>query len=338
MHSADGQEPCKGADAPVVFLMGPTASGKTGLAEMLCQHYPFDVISVDSSAVYRQMDIGSAKPDAAFLQRVPHRLINIRDPGEVYSAADFVHDARREISAIVSNGRIPLLVGGSMLYFKALLQGLADMPGADAQVRAEIAALADAEGWHAVHAQLEAVDPESAARIHPNDPQRLQRALEVYRISGRSMTELQNEQGAAQALPYKALQMAITPASRALLHERIALRFDQMLEQGFVAEVESLVQEDAVAASPAMKAVGYRQVAQYLRGEIDYEQMRERGVIASRQLAKRQLTWLRGWPELNYLLPDQEDYETGLMEPKNGQNRSISQQSRDLVDHYVMNK
>lgn len=292
---------------PAIFLMGPTAAGKTDLAIELARVLPCELISVDSALIYRDMDIGTAKPDKATLAEFPHRLIDIRDPAESYSAAEFRADALTAMAEITARGRIPLLVGGTMLYFKALLEGLAEMPSADAALRAELEARAQAEGWEVLHAELRAVDPESATRIHPNDPQRLIRALEVYRVSGQSMTvhrqrqAAENTAGGASAVrqfPYTVAQIAIAPVQRQLLHERIALRFRLMLEQGLVAEVERLRQRsDLHAGLPSIRAVGYRQVWDHLDGKLDAVQMQERGIIATRQLAKRQFTWLRGWQQ-----------------------------------------
>lgn len=297
---------------PAIFLMGPTAAGKTDLAIALANVLPCELISVDSALIYRDMDIGTAKPDKATLAQFPHRLIDIRDPAESYSAAEFRADALAAMADITARGRIPLLVGGTMLYFKALLEGLADMPGADAQLRAQLEARAQAEGWDVLHDELREVDPESAARIHPNDPQRLIRALEVYHLSGLSMSAHRLRQAAENTagstssgsqFPYTVAQLAIAPAQRHVLHERIALRFEQMLEQGLVAEVERLHRRsDLHVGLPSIRAVGYRQVWDYLDGKLDAQQMQERGVIATRQLAKRQFTWLRGWQqELQWL-------------------------------------
>lgn len=291
---------------PAIFLMGPTASGKTDLALALVRVLPCELISVDSALVYRGMDIGTAKPDRATLEAFPHHLVDIRDPSEAYSAADFRRDALAAMADITARGRIPLLVGGTMLYYKALLDGLADMPGADAEVRAELEAHAERDGLAALHAELQAVDPQSAARIHPNDPQRLVRALEVYRVSGMTMTQLREQQSEAAAegggLPYTVAQLAIAPAQRQILHERIAKRFDLMLEQGFVAEVERLHRRgDLHGEMPSIRAVGYRQVWDHLEGRLSAAQMRERGIIATRQLAKRQFTWLRSWQNVHWL-------------------------------------
>lgn len=284
----------------VIFLMGPTASGKTALATEFFQQLPIELISVDSALVYRGMDIGTAKPTAAELELAPHHLIDILDPAQSYSAADFRADAIRLIAEIQHRGNIPLLVGGTMLYFKALLEGISPLPEADAQIRLQLEAEAAEKGWAALHAELAAVDPVSAQRIHPNDPQRINRALEVYRISGRSLTELTAEKGEPFAFPVH--QFAIAPQDRAVLHQRIALRFEQMLAAGFEQEVSTLRQRtDLHPDLPSMRCVGYRQMWQYLDGECSYEQMKEKGIAATRQLAKRQLTWLRGWQGVRWL-------------------------------------
>lgn len=290
---------------PAIFLMGPTASGKTDLAIALCERLPCEIISVDSALVYRGMDIGSAKPGAEELSRAPHRLIDIRDPASNYSVAEFREDALREMAEIAGRGKVPLLVGGTMLYFKALLEGLAQMPAADAVVRAQIEQEAAEHGWPYIHSQLMAVDPDSASRIHPNHSQRLERALEVYRVSGVTMTEWHARQAEKPDLPYNITQMAIAPLDRAVLHQRIAIRFKQMLELGFLDEVRSLRERgDLSLDSPSMRAVGYRQAWQYLDGDLSLEQLLERGVIATRQLAKRQFTWLRGWHGLHWIHTD----------------------------------
>jgi len=296
---------------PVIFLMGPTASGKTDLAIELCKVLPCDIISVDSSQVYRSMDVGTAKPEPEVLRDSPHRLIDICDPADAYSVGEFLNDARREIEAIRTAGRVPLLVGGTMLYFKALREGIADLPRADEKIRGEIEQQAADKGWPFVHALLAKVDPEGAAAIHPNHSQRISRALEVYRASGLPLTQLikqQLENGCGVApleKDYRIVQMALIPTDRAALHQRIEQRFDSMLNQGFVDEVKALRQRgDLTTDLPAVRAVGYRQIWAYLDGECTYDEMRARGVAATRQLAKRQLTWLRGWTELHRLQLD----------------------------------
>lgn len=291
--------------------MGPTAAGKTDLAIELSKVLPCELISVDSALVYRGMDIGTAKPSKAQLAEYPHRLIDILDPAQSYSAADFRSDALAAMAEITARGNIPLLVGGTMLYFKALLHGLADMPAADAQVRAQLEADAQAYGWQSLHDQLAVVNPVSAARIHPNDPQRLIRALEVYRVSGMSMTAHREQQTAQsteaaasgrQQLPYTVANLAIAPADRKVLHQRIALRFEQMLDQGFLDEVLALRSRgDLHSGLPSIRAVGYRQVWDHLDGKLTRDEMQERGIIATRQLAKRQFTWLRSWEDLHWL-------------------------------------
>ncbi|KPX95906.1 tRNA (adenosine(37)-N6)-dimethylallyltransferase MiaA [Pseudomonas meliae] len=296
---------------PAIFLMGPTAAGKTDLAIELSKVLPCELISVDSALVYRGMDIGTAKPSKAQLAEYPHRLIDILDPAQSYSAADFRSDALAAMAEITARGNIPLLVGGTMLYFKALLHGLADMPAVDAQVRAQLEADAQAYGWQSLHDQLAVVDPVSAARIHPNDPQRLIRALEVYRVSGMSMTAHREQQTAQsteaaasgrQQLPYTVANLAIAPADRKVLHQRIALRFEQMLDQGFLDEVLALRSRgDLHSGLPSIRAVGYRQVWDHLDGKLTRDEMQERGIIATRQLAKRQFTWLRSWEDLHWL-------------------------------------
>ncbi|EOV0192446.1 tRNA (adenosine(37)-N6)-dimethylallyltransferase MiaA [Klebsiella pneumoniae] len=291
-----------------IFLMGPTASGKTALAIALRKVLPVELISVDSALIYRGMDIGTAKPDAAELSAAPHRLLDILDPAEVYSAADFRRDALAAMADIVAAGRIPLLVGGTMLYFKALLEGLSPLPSADPEVRARIEQQAAEQGWNALHQQLQEIDPVAAARIHPNDPQRLSRALEVFFISGKTLTELTQTSG--DALPYQVHQFA-SPASRELLHQRIEQRFHQMLASGFEAEVRALfARGDLHTDMPSIRCVGYRQMWSYLNGEIPYDEMVYRGVCATRQLAKRQVTWLRGWEGVHWL--DSEQPEQAL--------------------------
>ena len=276
-----------------IFLMGPTASGKTALAIEMRRAFPVDIISVDSALVYRGMDIGTAKPDADTLRVAPHALIDILDPTESYSAADFREDALTEMARIAGQGRIPLLAGGTMLYFRALEHGLAVLPAADPAVRARLEAEADEKGWPAMHGRLAELDPAIAQRIHPNDPQRTQRALEVIEITGRRMSELQAEQEAAK-LDYHVLKIVACPQPRAVLHERIAQRWDQMMEEGFLAEMESLYRRgDLDRDLPSMRCVGYRQAWSYLEGEYNLAELREKAIAATRQLAKRQLTWLR---------------------------------------------
>jgi len=292
-----------------VFLMGPTASGKTALAVSLVERFPLEIISVDSALVYRGMDIGSAKPDAATLARAPHHLLDIRDPTEAYSAAAFCDDARRLMTDIVARGRVPLLVGGTMLYFRALLRGLDDLPRADPALRKEQEAEAKVRGWPALHAELATVDPATAARLAPNDSQRIGRALEIFRLTGTPMSALLDR--AQSELPYRVLQLALIPSDRAVLHQRIAARFDVMLAEGLVDEVEFLRRADALSPDlPAMRAVGYRQAWAYLDGDIDMKALRDQGLAATRQLAKRQLTWLRSWPDAAVLDCLAEDLET----------------------------
>jgi len=282
---------------PAIFLMGPTASGKTALAVGLVERFPLEIISVDSALVYRDMDIGTAKPDAATLARAPHHLLDIRDPTETYSAAAFCDDARRLMADIAARGRVPLLVGGTMLYFRALLQGLDDLPRADVALRKELEAQAAARGWPALHVELAAVDPATAARLAPNDSQRIGRALEIFRLTGTPMSALLDR--VQSELPYRVLQLALIPSDRAVLHQRIAARFDAMLAEGLLDEVETLRRCYALNADlPSMRAVGYRQAWAYLDGEIDLKGLREQGIAATRQLAKRQLTWLRSWPDV----------------------------------------
>lgn len=303
-------------DKPLaIFLMGPTASGKTALAVELVQRFPMDIISVDSALIYKGMDIGTAKPDAALLAKAPHRLIDFLDPAESYSAADFRADALREMAAITAAGRIPLLVGGTMLYFKVLREGIADLPSADPVIRQQLLDEAARTGWPALHDELARIDPVAAARIHPNDPQRLQRALEVYRQTGQTLTHWQEKQkagsldggwgGDAANFPWQVISIAICPQDRAVLHERIARRFRLMLEQGFKAEVEALHRRgDLNPSLPSIRAVGYRQMWDCLDGKTSYAEMEQLGIIATRQLAKRQITWLRSWKDLHWLDTD----------------------------------
>ncbi len=283
---------------PVIVITGPTACGKSELAVEIAGHCAdVEIVSADSAQVYRGMDIGTAKPDKSIRELIPHHLVDIRDPGEPYSASDFCADAAAVIEDIYARGKVPLLTGGTMLYLKTLRDGLASLPAADPAVRARIVAFADAEGWPAVHARLALVDPESSARINPNDPQRLQRALEVFELTGKTMTELHAESVAGT--PFEFIRIAILPPDRAALHQKIAQRFEQMLSLGFVDEVRVLYERgDLNAELPSIKAVGYRQVWSYLAGEMSFDDMQEKAIIATRQLAKRQHTWLRGWPDL----------------------------------------
>lgn len=279
----------------VICLMGPTAAGKTDLAIKLTQHLPCEIISVDSAMVYRGMNIGTAKPGPEILRLAPHRLLDIRDPSDAYSAGQFRTDALREITDILSAGKIPLLVGGTMLYFHALQTGLAELPPANNAIRAFILEQAKIHGWQTMHQRLQKIDPLAANRIHPNDPQRIQRALEIYELTGQSLTTLAN-QNHAQSLPYRMINLAIAPTDRSRLHTVIEQRFHIMLEQGFIAEVEKLfLRSDLTLDLPSIRSVGYRQIWSYLAGDLNYEAMKERSIIATRQLAKRQLTWLKSW-------------------------------------------
>ncbi len=286
---------------PAIFLMGPTAAGKTALALELHDAFPVEIISVDSSQVYRGMDIGTAKPTPAELARAPHRLIDIRDPAESYSAAEFCADALREMEAITRAGKIPLLVGGTMFYFHALEFGLSDLPSADPEIRERLNAEAEQKGWEEMHRRLQAVDPESAQRIHPNDTQRIQRALEIYELTGQSLSELSSSSQRV-TLPYHPIKLALWPQDRKQLHARIERRFHAMLEQGFLPEVEKLyARGDLKPAMPSMRMVGYRQIWDYLTGKVNYSQMTEQALAATRQFAKRQITWLRSYPVIHVL-------------------------------------
>ncbi|GJG93333.1 tRNA (adenosine(37)-N6)-dimethylallyltransferase MiaA [Cupriavidus pauculus] len=287
---------------PVVCLLGPTASGKTAAALELAKRRAVEIISLDSALVYRDMDIGTAKPTPAELASVPHHLIDIIDPLDSYSAAQFVTDAERLIGEIRARGHTPLIVGGTMLYYKALTQGLNDLPQADPEVRAELDALAAERGWPALHAMLAEVDPVTAARLAPNDAQRIQRALEIHRLSGEPMSALLTRQADARtftgAADARFRVIALEPSDRAALHARIAHRFDVMLAGGFIDEVKRLrARGDLHLGLPSMRCVGYRQMWEYLDGDCDTATMRERGIAATRQLCKRQLTWLRSTPE-----------------------------------------
>lgn len=283
--------------------MGPTASGKTALAMALYDKYPIDIISVDSALVYRGMNIGTAKLTAEELLAYPHQLVDILDPVESYSSMAFCHDAIAEIESSLARGRIPLLVGGTMLYFKALIGGLSPLPAADYTIRKKIEEEAMEMGWQALHKRLEKIDPLSARRIHCNDAQRLSRVFEVYLISGKSFTEL--TQMASTKFPYKVSQFAIAPEVRSVLHDRIAKRFYHMLEQGFENEVVKLMDRgDLHADLPAIRCIGYRQMWDYLSGNSDYDEMVFKAIVATKQLAKRQMTWLRSWPEITWLNSD----------------------------------
>lgn len=275
--------------------MGPTASGKTGLAVELVQTMPLEIISVDSALVYRDMNIGTAKPEREILQRAPHHLIDVIDPLHAYSAAQFRADALRLMAEITEQGKVPLLVGGTMLYFRALQQGLSGLPEADADIRAELDREAEQIGWPGMHAKLAAIDPETAARLQPADSQRIQRALEVYRLTGQTMTTLHRQQ-AAETLPYRLLKIALQPSDRAVLHVRIAERFAAMMQGGLLEEVQGLLKKypGLHPDMTSMRCVGYRQTLEYIAGNIDDDEWREQGIAATRQLAKRQLTWLRG--------------------------------------------
>jgi len=279
--------------------MGPTASGKTEVAIDLCKRFPFDVISVDSALVYRGMDIGTAKPDADTLRSTPHRLIDLRDPEESYSAGDFVRDASLEMDAIFAAGRVPLLVGGTMMYFRAMTEGIAELPSADRHIRATIDADAQQVGWPAMHGRLQNVDPEAAIRIEPNDRQRIQRALEVYLTSGKTISAWQAAGSNSVNAEIRFIKVALQPTSRNGLHERIKKRLNYMLNNNFLDEVKVLYQRpDLTATTPSMRSVGYRQLWQHLDGETSLAEAGERALFATRQLAKRQITWLRSEKEL----------------------------------------
>ncbi len=288
-------------EVPIAInIMGPTASGKTALAIALTQQLPCEIISVDSALIYKGMDVGTAKPTIEEQTLAPHQLIDILDPAQSYSVAEFRSDALQAMEAIHARGNIPILVGGTMMYFKALVDGIAELPAADPAIRENIEKEAQELGWEALHNTLKEVDPESAQRIHPNDPQRLGRALEVYRISGQPMSKLMKLNSAPA--PYQFLQYAIAPTERAVLHGLIEQRFDQMLEMGLEKEVAALMNRgDLNLDLPSMRCVGYRQMWQYLSGELNLQEMRAKAVAATRQLAKRQLTWLRGWQNVTWL-------------------------------------
>lgn len=323
---------------PVIFLMGPTASGKTDLAMALSDTFPSDIISVDSTLVYRGMDIGTAKPTEKELAQYPHGLVDICDPAEPYSAADFCQDAELAIARSVASGRIPILVGGTMMYFKALLDGLAKMPESIPSVRDAITCEAEELGWPAMHKQLQDIDPIYAEQLHPNHSQRISRALEVYRISGKTMTQHRAEQHSRDnesdrlfTNRYNVLQFALLPEDRSLLHRRIEKRFSLMLEQGLITEVEGLRERENLHLDlPSMRAVGYRQVWQYLNGDYNYATMVDKGVAATRQLAKRQLTWLRSWQDLT-MLP----ISTNSVDKSVGENMNCSTLQKNVK--YILN-
>lgn len=306
-----------------LFLMGPTASGKTDLAIALRQELPVEVISVDSALIYKGMDIGTAKPSKAELELAPHRLIDILDPAESYSAMNFHADALREMAEITAQGKIPLLVGGTMLYYKALLEGLSPLPSADPAIRTDIEARAKQYGWAALHQELTNIDPVAGARINSNDSQRINRALEVFYITGKTMTELTAQQG--EALPYNILQFAIAPQDRAVLHQRIEQRFHKMIDLGFEDEVKRLfLREDLHINLPSIRCVGYRQMWEYLQGEISLDEAIFKGICATRQLAKRQITWLRSWQgELTWL---------DSLDPTSSKAKMM-----EKIDHYLKN-
>jgi tRNA dimethylallyltransferase len=327
-------QPAAAVLPPAIFIMGPTASGKTDLALQLCKRLPCDIISVDSAMIYRGMDIGTAKPSAAELAQAPHRLIDICDPADTYSAADFRRDALAEMAKITAEGRIPLLVGGTMMYFKALLHGMSDLPSASPQVREQLVQQAQLQGWEALHRELAAADPVAARLIHPNNRQRLIRALEVQRLTGQPISSLwqappavfanmasanaaDNEDytyvtrwqaDAGPCLPYTVAQLAIAPQQRKTLHQRIYQRFLTMLDSGLLSEVEGLMARgDLDPSMPSMRCVGYRQAWEYLSGQCDHAAFVDKGVAATRQLAKRQLTWLRKWPDALWVDSDSKD-------------------------------
>lgn len=283
-------------EIPAILLMGPTASGKSELALALAEHLPWDIVSVDSAMVYRGMDIGTAKPAPETLARIPHGLVDITEPSDPYSAARFREDALGEIHRISSEGRVPLLVGGTMLYFRALTEGLSRLPSADVELRERLGAQARKIGWAAMHSRLGQIDPAAAGRIHPNDPQRIQRALEVYYVTGRRLSDLQGAEDADRVPEgLRFLRVVIAPGARSVLRERITQRFTAMLERGFIDEVEALrTRGDLSLDLPSMRSVGYRQIWRYLDGELGRAQMIEGAITATRQLAKRQMTWLRG--------------------------------------------
>lgn len=292
--------------------MGPTACGKTDLAIRLWEKFPFEIISVDSAMVYKGLNIGTAKPESRVLEKIPHHLINIREPNESYSAANFCEDVARIAEEIFNKGKVPLLVGGTMLYFKALQQGLSTLPSADSAIRDKILKDAEEVGWVALHKKLKEFDPESAIRIHPNDPQRIERALEVYYLTGIPLSQHFEEK---EKLPFNYFSIGFFPENRVYLHRRIEERFRQMIADGWVNEVKNLLSSKQLEfSSPAMRMVGYRQIGEYLQGEIDEKTMIEQGIVATRQLAKRQMTWLRHWKNIVLMDPFQESIFEKLSE------------------------
>jgi len=289
--------------------MGPTASGKTAYAAELCRELGTEIVSVDSALVYRRLNIGAAKPDSATLKIAPHRMIDIRDPHEIFSAADFAREAMPHLQELAGRGKVPLLVGGTGLYFRALIEGLSEMPAADAEVRAGLRTRIAEEGLPALHAQLQVLDPASAARIHPNDPQRILRALEIHQVSGKSRSDWQRK-SERPAFPFRLLSIVLAPKDRGELHRRIALRFDQMLADGFLDEVRGLMADPRLHPDlPAIRSVGYRQAWQHLLGRSDAKAFREQAIAATRQLAKRQLTWFRGSASSRWFDPQAEKDE-----------------------------
>ena len=283
---------------PAIAILGPTASGKSNLALSITDHFPIEIISIDSAQVYRYLDIGSAKPDPQILTKIPHHLINLIDPDQQYSAAQFRHDALLTMKEITLRGNIPLLVGGTMLYFKALREGLSDLPPADQQIRKEIEASAAEKGWSTLHHLLQSVDPISAERIQPNDSQRIQRALEIYYLTGKPMSQ-QMVSSQPTSIPYRLISIALLPSDRKVLHQRIQHRFETMLKMGLIEEVRSILSQFPLTLEmPSIRCVGYRQVYQYLQGQLSLMELREKGAAATRQLAKRQLTWLRSMEQL----------------------------------------
>lgn len=307
-----GKTGCSMDKKTIIFILGPTASGKTDLAIELSRIIPSELISVDSALVYKGMDIGSAKPDPETLKVYPHRLVDIRDPTDAYSAADFVADAQAAIDEIIDAGKIPILVGGTTLYFKALIEGLEGLPPANNAIRTQIEARAEEEGWPALHKALAEVDPQTAERLHPNHNQRIQRALEVYQLTGKTLTEIHDSQGISEFIDkYDLRQLAIMPNDRKILHERIEIRLERMFESGFFEEVKAMYERgDLHTELPSVRAVGYRQLWSFFDDEYDLEEAKFRALVATRNLAKRQLTWLRSWPDLSVLYTD--GHETPL--------------------------